>query len=117
MNPGAGSTTDYPGDVLAALASGLAADAIESGRKALDVVRADLADGHGAVLRMRLKFFGDDRVHRQDDRTTAFGCHVDHLERGLGRQWLSVVGPEHSRDGGANRGANGIRGSRFVVHL
>jgi diguanylate cyclase (GGDEF)-like protein len=40
MNPGAGSTTDYPGDVLAALASGLAADTIESGRKALDVVRA-----------------------------------------------------------------------------
>jgi diguanylate cyclase (GGDEF)-like protein len=40
MNPGAGSTSDYPGDVLAALASGLAADTIDSGRKTLEVVRA-----------------------------------------------------------------------------
>src|SRR5712664_2658194 len=40
MNPGAGSTSDYPSDVLAALASGLAADTIESGRKTLEVVRA-----------------------------------------------------------------------------
>ncbi|MHB8590135.1 MAG: GGDEF domain-containing protein [Candidatus Dormibacteraceae bacterium] len=39
MNPGAGATSDDPGDVLAALASGLAADAIESGRKTLEVVR------------------------------------------------------------------------------
>jgi diguanylate cyclase (GGDEF)-like protein len=40
MNPGAGSTSDYPSDVLGALASGLAADSIESGRKALEVVRS-----------------------------------------------------------------------------
>src|ERR1700716_2131838 len=40
MNPGAGSTSDYSGDVLAALASGLAADTIDSGRKTLEVVRA-----------------------------------------------------------------------------
>jgi diguanylate cyclase (GGDEF)-like protein len=40
MNPGARSASDLPGDVLAALASGLAADAIESGKKALEVVRA-----------------------------------------------------------------------------
>src|SRR5229473_4539368 len=40
MNPGAGSTADYPSDVLGALASGLAADTVESGRKALEVVRA-----------------------------------------------------------------------------
>jgi diguanylate cyclase (GGDEF)-like protein len=40
MNPGAGSTADYPSDVLSALASGLAADTIESGRKTLEVVRA-----------------------------------------------------------------------------
>jgi hypothetical protein len=40
MNPGAGSRSDYPSDVLAALASGLAADTIESGRKTLEVVRA-----------------------------------------------------------------------------
>jgi hypothetical protein len=40
MNPGAGSTADYPGDVLNALAIGLAADTSESGRKALAVVRA-----------------------------------------------------------------------------
>jgi len=40
MNPGAGSTADYPSDVLGALASGLAADTIESGRKTLEVVRA-----------------------------------------------------------------------------
>src|ERR1700682_4743861 len=39
MNPAAGSTSDYPGEVLAALASGLTADAIESGRRALEVVR------------------------------------------------------------------------------
>jgi diguanylate cyclase (GGDEF)-like protein len=39
MNPGAGSTADYPGDVLNALAIGLAADTTESGKKALDVVR------------------------------------------------------------------------------
>jgi diguanylate cyclase (GGDEF)-like protein len=40
MNPGAGSTSDYPGEVLAALATGLAADTIESGRRTLEVVRA-----------------------------------------------------------------------------
>jgi diguanylate cyclase (GGDEF)-like protein len=40
MNPGAGSNADFPSDVLAALASGLAADTTESGRKALEVVRA-----------------------------------------------------------------------------
>src|SRR3979411_2680386 len=40
MNPGAGSASDYPGDVLAALASGLAADTTSSGRKTLEVVRA-----------------------------------------------------------------------------
>jgi diguanylate cyclase (GGDEF)-like protein len=40
MNPGAGSTADYPSDVLGALASGLAADTTESGRKTLEVVRA-----------------------------------------------------------------------------
>jgi diguanylate cyclase (GGDEF)-like protein len=40
MNPGAGSRSDYPSDVLAALATGLAADTIESGRKTLEVVRA-----------------------------------------------------------------------------
>ncbi|MDQ2944241.1 MAG: GGDEF domain-containing protein [Candidatus Dormibacteraeota bacterium] len=34
------SSSDYPGDVLAALASGLAADTIESGRRTLEVVRA-----------------------------------------------------------------------------
>src|SRR5260370_11032683 len=38
MNPGAGSTSDYPGEVLAALATGLAADTVESGRKTLEVV-------------------------------------------------------------------------------
>ncbi|MEA2644853.1 MAG: two-component system, cell cycle response regulator [Chloroflexota bacterium] len=35
-----GSASDYPGDVLNALAIGLAADTTESGKKALDVVRA-----------------------------------------------------------------------------
>jgi diguanylate cyclase (GGDEF)-like protein len=40
MNPGAWSPSDHPSDVLAALASGLAADTIESGRKTLEVVRA-----------------------------------------------------------------------------
>src|SRR3979411_2688999 len=41
MNPGnVGFTADYPGDVLNALAIGLAADTAESGRKALEVVRA-----------------------------------------------------------------------------
>src|SRR6267378_16532 len=41
MNPGdLGSTADYPGDVLNALAIGLAADTVESGKKALEVVRA-----------------------------------------------------------------------------
>src|ERR1700674_1539162 len=39
MNPGAGSVSDS-GDVLAALARGLAADTTESGRKTLEVVRA-----------------------------------------------------------------------------
>jgi diguanylate cyclase (GGDEF)-like protein len=40
MNPGGvGSTADYPGDVLNALAIGLAADTAESGKKALEVVR------------------------------------------------------------------------------
>jgi diguanylate cyclase (GGDEF)-like protein len=37
---GVGFTADYPGDVLNALAIGLAADTTESGRKALEVVRA-----------------------------------------------------------------------------
>jgi diguanylate cyclase (GGDEF)-like protein len=41
MNPvRVGSTADYPGDVLNALAIGLAADTTESGTKALEVVRA-----------------------------------------------------------------------------
>ena len=40
MNPGTGLTADYPGDVLNALAIGLAADTSESGKKALGVVRA-----------------------------------------------------------------------------
>jgi diguanylate cyclase (GGDEF)-like protein len=40
MNPGVGSTADYPSDVLGALARGLAADTTESGRKTLEVVRA-----------------------------------------------------------------------------
>src|SRR5487761_1045705 len=40
MNPGAGPMADYPSDVLGALAGGLAADTIESGRKTLEVVRA-----------------------------------------------------------------------------
>src|ERR1700694_2303714 len=40
MNPGTGSTADYPGDVLNALAIGLAADTSESGKKALDVLHA-----------------------------------------------------------------------------
>ncbi len=40
MKPGAGFTADYRGEVLAALAAGLAADTVESGRKALEVVRA-----------------------------------------------------------------------------
>src|ERR1700704_3694351 len=40
MNPSARSPSDHPSDVLAALASGLAADTIESGRRTLEVVRA-----------------------------------------------------------------------------
>jgi diguanylate cyclase (GGDEF)-like protein len=40
MSPGAGASTDYAGEVLAALATGLAADAADSGRKTLEVVRA-----------------------------------------------------------------------------
>src|SRR6266566_5351920 len=40
MNPGPWSSSDFPGEVLSALASGLAADTIESGRKTLEVVRA-----------------------------------------------------------------------------
>lgn len=39
MKPGAGFTGDDPGDVLSALASGLAADVNESGRKAVEVMR------------------------------------------------------------------------------
>lgn len=40
MKPGAGFAGDDPGDILAALASGLAADVTEGGRKAVEVVRA-----------------------------------------------------------------------------
>jgi diguanylate cyclase (GGDEF)-like protein len=40
MNPGGGSISGFPSDVLAALASGLAADATESGKRTLEVVRA-----------------------------------------------------------------------------
>jgi diguanylate cyclase (GGDEF)-like protein len=56
MNPGAGSTSDHPGDVLAALATGLAADTAESGRRTLEVVRArspelvHLSEGTGEDL-------------------------------------------------------------------
>jgi diguanylate cyclase (GGDEF)-like protein len=39
MSAGMGSTADYPGDVLNALAIGLSADTSESGRKAFEVVR------------------------------------------------------------------------------
>jgi diguanylate cyclase (GGDEF)-like protein len=40
MSAGMGSTADYPGDVLNALAIGLSADTSESGKKAFEVVRA-----------------------------------------------------------------------------
>jgi diguanylate cyclase (GGDEF)-like protein len=40
MNPGAESAADFSGDVLGAIASGLTADARESGKKSLEVVRA-----------------------------------------------------------------------------
>ncbi|HYM97786.1 MAG TPA: sensor domain-containing diguanylate cyclase, partial [Candidatus Sulfotelmatobacter sp.] len=40
MNPGTASADGYSGDLLGAIASGLAADTRESGRKTLDVVRA-----------------------------------------------------------------------------
>jgi diguanylate cyclase (GGDEF)-like protein len=40
MNPGATSAGGFSGDVLGAIASGLAADTRESGRKTLEVVRA-----------------------------------------------------------------------------
>ena len=40
MSGAVGFTADYPGDVLNALAIGLAADTAESGKKALEVVRA-----------------------------------------------------------------------------
>ncbi len=40
MNPGAESGDSYAVDVLATLASGLGADSLESGKKALEVVRA-----------------------------------------------------------------------------
>src|SRR2546423_925219 len=40
MNPGAGSGGSYAIDVLATLASGLGVDSRESGRKALEVMRA-----------------------------------------------------------------------------
>jgi diguanylate cyclase (GGDEF)-like protein len=40
MNPASGSTSGLPGDVLAALASGLAADTTASGKRTLEVVRA-----------------------------------------------------------------------------
>ena len=40
MTPAPGSTPGLPGDVLAALASGLAADTTASGKKTLEVVRA-----------------------------------------------------------------------------
>ena len=40
MNPGADSGNGYAVDVLATLASGLGVDSLESGRKALEVVRA-----------------------------------------------------------------------------
>ena len=39
MNPGAESGGSYAVDVLATLASGLGVDSLESGRKALEVVR------------------------------------------------------------------------------
>lgn len=40
MKPGAGFVGDDPGDVLNALASGLAADVTESGRKTVEVIRS-----------------------------------------------------------------------------
>jgi diguanylate cyclase (GGDEF)-like protein len=40
MKPGAGFVGDDPGDVLGALASGLAADVTESGRKTVEVIRS-----------------------------------------------------------------------------
>jgi diguanylate cyclase (GGDEF)-like protein len=40
MNPAAGSTSGYSGDVLGALASGLAADTLDSARKTVEVVRS-----------------------------------------------------------------------------
>jgi diguanylate cyclase (GGDEF)-like protein len=40
MNPAAGTTADYPGDVLNALAVGLAADTSDSAKRVFEVVRA-----------------------------------------------------------------------------
>ena len=40
MNPGASSASDYSGNVLEAIAIGLSADTVESGRRTLEVVRS-----------------------------------------------------------------------------
>jgi diguanylate cyclase (GGDEF)-like protein len=98
MNPGAWSTSDYPGEVLAALASGLAADTIEIGRKTLEVVRA-----RSPELVMLSEETGEDLV------ATSAGF-IEILLASLRSDFEQPWGhyEEHSRSFGRLRAAQGV---------
>jgi diguanylate cyclase (GGDEF)-like protein len=98
MNPGADSPSTYAVDVLATLASGLGVDSLESGRKALEVVRV-----RSPEMVTLSEQTGEDLV------TTSAGF-IDMLLAAL-RTDLDVPWPEfeqRSRDYGRLRAAQGL---------
>src|SRR5438309_8081599 len=98
MNPGAESGGTYAADVLGTLASGLGVDSMESGRKALEVVRA-----RSPELVMISEQTGEDLV------TTSAGF-IDMLLAALRNDieppWLSFE--QRSREYGRLRAAQGL---------
>ena len=99
MNPGdLGTTADYPGDVLNALAIGLAADTVESGKKALEVVRARSPE----LLRMAEQT-GEDLLASS---TSFIEVLLKSLRSDVELPWSEFE--ERARDQGRLRAAQGV---------
>src|SRR5437879_5067066 len=98
MNPGADSGGTYAAEVLATLASGLSVDATESGRKALEVVRA---------LSPELIAIGE---QTGEDLVTTSAGFIDMMLAALRNDielpWLGFE--QRSRDHGRLRAAQGL---------
>jgi len=99
MNPGGvGFTADHPGDVLNALAIGLAADTAESGRKALEVVRVRSPE----LLRMSEQT-GEDLLASS---TTFIEVLLKSLRSDVELPWSHFE--QRARDQGRLRAAQGV---------